>query len=178
MVITLRCVFLWLLICPAVFARCSKELESKRTREIIQKLCSLGKTRPGRCQTEAENMKLQCPKFPKQEESRLLVLEMSFRIVSDLLLKNASTEWKSSELQHLQDSLGQQRQFYTACVPVASSAPAEVEKWSAFWSSLADFLSEKSFSSCAWESARPVILQVMRSFYRSTTKSPRPIRSC
>ncbi|GAA6068838.1 interferon tau-like [Tachysurus ichikawai] len=134
--------------------------------------------RPVRCKAEAENMKIQSQKFPKQEESRLLVLEMSFRKVYDLLMKNTSTEWKSSELQQLKNYLGLQRQFYTTCNPVASSVHVEVENWSAFWRSLSDFLSEKSFSSCAWESARTVILQVMRRFYRSTTKSPRPIRSC
>ncbi|KAK3532141.1 hypothetical protein QTP86_008594 [Hemibagrus guttatus] len=102
-----------------------------------------GEMRPVRCKTAAENMKIQSPKFPKQEESRLLVLEMSFREVSDLLMKNASTEWKSSELQQLKNLLGLQRQFYTTCVqlPVVSSDHAEVENWSAFWSSLADFLS-------------------------------------
>ncbi|XP_053531466.1 interferon tau [Ictalurus punctatus] len=173
-----RYFFLWLLICPAVFSRCSNNQQQKRTREIIQKLCGLGEMRPVRCKSEAEDMKVQSPKFPKQEESRLLVLEMSYRIVSELLMKNASTEWKSSELQQLRDLLGHQRQFYTTCFPVASSTHAEVENWSAFWSSLSDFLSEKSFSACAWESARPVILQVMRGFYRSTTKSPKPIRSC
>ncbi|XP_053469116.1 interferon tau-10-like [Ictalurus furcatus] len=179
MVLTLRCVLLLLLIWPAVFARCSKDLESKRKREIIKKLCDLGEIRPVRCVTEAENMKVPNPNFPKQEGSRLLVLEMSYRIVSDLLMKNASTEWKSSELQQLQDLLGYQRQFYTTCFPVASSAHAEeVEIWRAFWSSLSDFLSEKSFSACAWESARPIIVKVMRKFYRLTTEPPRPIRFC
>ncbi|XP_060713376.1 interferon tau-10-like [Tachysurus vachellii] len=134
--------------------------------------------RPVRCMDEAENMKIQSQKFPKQEESRLLVLEMSFRKVYDLLMKNTSTEWNSSELQQLKNYLGLQRQFYTTCNPVASSVHVKVENWSAFWRSLDDFLSEKSFSSCAWESARTVILQVMRSFYKSTTKSPRHIRSC
>lgn len=129
-----------------------------------------GEMRPVRCQTEAENMKIRSPKFPKQvghfifrvfilyteqvnchelmnewcghegrmkvslcfcavswcgqEESILLVLEMSFRIVSDLLMKNASTEWKSSELQKLHDLLGNQRQFYTACVSSYKPVPS------------------------------------------------------
>ncbi|XP_060752820.1 interferon tau-like [Tachysurus vachellii] len=173
-----RFVFLWSLFCPAVFLSCTNFQEPKRTREIIQKLCSLGEMRPVRCKSEAENMMFRSEKLPKEEESRLLVLEMSFRKVSDLLMKNTSTEWKSSELQQLKNLLGFQRQFYTTCLPVASSSHAEVENWRSFWSSVADFLSEKSFSSCAWESARTVILQVMRSFYRTTTKSPRPIRSC
>ncbi|KAM9494980.1 interferon tau-like [Clarias gariepinus] len=155
------------------FARCSEDLESKRTSGIIKKLCNLGEMRPVECKTEAENMNIQRPLLPKQEESRLLVLEMSFRNVAELFMKNAPTEWKSSELQQLREFLGQQKQCYTARVPYARSAHAEVEKWSKFWSDLYEFLSEKSFSSCAWESARTVILQVMRRFnHRSTTQSP------
>ncbi|KAK2836173.1 hypothetical protein Q7C36_014042 [Tachysurus vachellii] len=99
--------------------------------------------RPVRCKSEAENMMFRSEKLPKEEESRLLVLEMSFRKVSDLLMKNTSTEWKSSELQQLKNLLGFQRQFYTTCLPVASSSHAEVENWRSFWSSVADFLSEK-----------------------------------
>ncbi|KAI5091073.1 interferon phi 1 precursor [Silurus meridionalis] len=99
--------------------------------------------RPERCKGEAENMKVQSPKISKQEEIILPVLEMSFRILSDLLMKNPSSDWKSSDLHVLQQLLGHQRQFYATCYPVASSTHAEVEKWSAFWSNLTDYLTEK-----------------------------------
>ncbi|KAF7690897.1 hypothetical protein HF521_011194 [Silurus meridionalis] len=170
MLITLY-VFLCICITPAVFSPCSDQQERKRRQDIISKLCSLGEMRPERCKGEAENMKVQSPKISKQEEIILPVLEMSFRILSDLLMKNPSSDWKSSDLHVLQQLLGHQRQFYATCYPVASSTHAEVEKWSAFWSNLTDYLTEKSFSSCAWESSRTVILQVMRGFYISTAKS-------
>ncbi|KAM9494981.1 interferon kappa-like [Clarias gariepinus] len=132
-----------------------------------------GEMRPVRCKTEAENMKIQSPNVPKQEE-RLLVLEMSFRNLA-VLLMNASTEWKSSELQQLQEFLRHQTQCYTACILTASSADAEVRNWNEFWSKLDRYLSEKSFSSCAWESARTVIIRVMRQFIKFTKKSSNAI---
>ncbi|KAF5903659.1 interferon a3-like, partial [Clarias magur] len=138
--------------------RMSKKMEM-HFKSLISHLKTTGEMRPVECKSEAENMNIQRPLFPKQEESKLLVLEMSFRNVAELFMKNAPPEWKSSELQQLREFLGQQTQCYTAHDPVARSVHAEVEKWSKFWSDLHDFLSGKSFSSCAWESARTVILQ-------------------
>ncbi|XP_062842527.1 interferon kappa-like [Trichomycterus rosablanca] len=179
MIFTVR-FFLWLVICSTVLARCNSNEGHKRTSQIIQKLCNLGEIRPVRCSSVAESMIVQFPKLPKKESKRLLVLGVSFRLAFNFFMRNSTApEWNSMQLRQLRELLFQQSQFYKSCIKFAirTSAHDEVKKWKAFWTNLDHFLSEESFSSCAWESARPVIQHVMFTSSKPTSRSQR-IRRC
>ncbi|XP_076863966.1 interferon omega-1-like [Brachyhypopomus gauderio] len=127
---------------------------------------------------DAENMKIPGKtdlEFPKEMKTARLVLEVSFRSALELFEKNTtSTSWDARELQHLKHLLGQQSDCYKQDIMVISPGQ-DVIRWSRVWTRLGDVLSEKNFSSCAWETVRPVVLRIMRIFSRSISNSSKRI---